>query len=156
MRAAPPLLVLLQRFGVWRGAMGALGVLTVAALGAWWMAREPRVGLFGSVALALVAACALGAVASLARVAPSWLRWDGRCWRLGKIAAGLGGDGVVGELRVVLDLGPWMLLRFEPSGARRQAIWLPVQRRGIETQWHALRCAVYAPRPAAADHEHQP
>ena len=29
--------------------------------------------------------------------------------------------------------------------------WLPVQRRGLEADWHALRCAVYSPPPVAPD-----
>jgi hypothetical protein len=41
-----------------------------------------------------------------------------------------------------------MLLRFTPDAPARMT-WLPVQRRGLEAQWHALRCAVYSPRPAA-------
>jgi hypothetical protein len=152
MRAAPPLLVLLQRFGVWRGAVGGLGALTLAAIGGWWIAHGQDVGLMGSMGLALVAVVTLAAVISLGRIGACWLRWDGRCWRLGRIDAGPGGDGRVGDVRVALDLGPWMLLRFEPAEARRRPIWLPLQRHGLEVQWHALRCAVYAPRPLPADH----
>jgi hypothetical protein len=40
---------------------------------------------------------------------------------------------------------------------RRRATWLPVQRRGIERQWHALRCSVHSPH-AAPGHDtlHRP
>jgi hypothetical protein len=57
----------------------------------------------------------------------------------------------VGELQVAIDLGAWMLLHFVPDVGHRacSVSWLPVQRRGLESQWHALRCAVYSPRPAA-------
>ena len=34
--------------------------------------------------------------------------------------------------------------RLEKEGCR--VTWLPVQRRGLESQWHALRCAVYSAR----------
>jgi hypothetical protein len=43
-----------------------------------------------------------------------------------------------------------MLLNFTPDAAARTS-WLPVQRLGLETQWHALRCAVYSPRPMAGE-----
>ena len=82
-----------------------------------------------------VSACAV----SLWHVPAQSLRWDGRAWQL---------DAAAGELSVAIDLGPWMLLRFKPE-RRARASWLPVQRAGLETQWHALRCAVYSPRPAA-------
>jgi hypothetical protein len=53
-----------------------------------------------------------------------------------------------GTLEVAMDLGSFLLLRLVDE--RRRSAWLPVQRRGLEAQWHALRCAVYAPAPRAA------
>jgi hypothetical protein len=52
---------------------------------------------------------------------------------------------------VAVDLGAWMLLRFERDATPRlrRIVWLPLQRRGLETPWHALRCAVYSARPVA-------
>jgi hypothetical protein len=75
---------------------------------------------------------------SLWRVSARSLRWDGQVWWL---------DAVPGGMKVVIDLGPWMLLSFTPAAPGRLMSWLPVQRRGLEPQWHALRCAVYSPRP---------
>jgi len=92
--------------------------------------------------MALVVAVALTMLAcavSLWRVPAQSLHWDGQVWQL---------DGVPGELTAAIDIGPWMLLKFTPEMPGRTS-WLPVQRRGLETQWHALRCAVYSPRPAA-------
>ena len=42
----------------------------------------------------------------------------------------------------------WLLLRIVPEdrSSPLAARWLPVQRKGIPDQWHALRCAVYCPR----------
>ena len=41
------------------------------------------------------------------------LRWDGALWHVsGGAQAEAGGDEPAGELAVMLDLGPWMLLRF--------------------------------------------
>ena len=53
-----------------------------------------------------------------------------------------------GTLEVAMDLGGLLLLRL--VGQRRTRVWLPVQRRGLESQWHGLRCAVYSPPPLAA------
>jgi hypothetical protein len=86
----------------------------------------------------------------LTRLAPLGLRWDGQCWHLA--ASGPAAqEAVPGDLTVAIDLGVWMLLRFEPAASARRAApsWIPVQRRGIESQWHALRCAVHSPRAAA-------
>jgi len=49
---------------------------------------------------------------------------------------------------VAVDLGAFLLLRLVEQ--RRTIVWLPVQRRGVESQWHALRCAAYSPLPLAA------
>ena len=86
--------------------------------------------------------------AALAKVPALILRWDGQLWQIGR-AGSVPDEPVPGDLVVTVDLGPWMLLRFEPAvpDRRRRVIWLPVQRRGIEPHWHALRCAVYSPRP---------
>jgi hypothetical protein len=43
-----------------------------------------------------------------------------------------------------------MLLRFVDESPRTRTTWIPVQRAGIEGDWHALRCAVHAPRALAA------
>ena len=43
------------------------------------------------------------------------------------------------------------LPQFRGDSTGGAGLWLPVQRRrGLESQWHALRCAVYAP-PAVVD-----
>jgi hypothetical protein len=91
----------------------------------------------------------LAAAARVRRVAPVELHWDSRCWHW-RPADDPGARPAAGTLAVALDLGPWMLLRLdalEPSKAARRT-WLPVQRRGLEAHWHALRCAVYCARPA--------
>ena len=152
MRAAPALQVSLQRFGVWRGAVWGLAALAFITLAAWVITHERphepliEVGVWVSAALAAAAIAALAA--STARMPPLDLRWDGRAWHLGPVR----GDRVPGDLSVAIDLGAWMLLRFTASvPARPRVVWLPLQRWGIESQWHALRCAVYSPRPAPDD-----
>ncbi len=146
MRAAPAFQVSLRRFGGWRIAVNLLSALALTAVLAWLWSQQRPVGI-GAWALAFVCAVvALLPVLQAAKQRPVDLRWDGQAWHLGVAT----GDPVAGDLGVMLDLGGWMLLRFKsiPSSA---STWLPVQRRGLEPQWHALRCAVYASRPVAAD-----
>jgi hypothetical protein len=103
-------------------------------------------------------AAAIGLSASLSAVVPLTLRWDGQGWTLGP-AASAGNEPWPGEVTVCIDLGNWLLLRFRhrSSGCWPKVTWLPVQRRGQQAQWHALRCALYSTRPTpvrgAADND---
>ena len=55
-----------------------------------------------------------------------------------------------GTLEVAIDLGAFLLLRFGPTApAGGRSAGCRSQRRGLERAWHALRCAVYSPRPVA-------
>ena len=139
MRASPACQVSLQRFGAWRVAVCSLALAGAAAMTGWLIGRESPVAIGWMMPAAAVALAILALAVSLWRVPAQSLRWDGQAWQL---------DAAPGELSVAIDLGPWMLLRFTP-GASSRTRWLPVQRRGLEAQWHALRCAVYAPRPPA-------
>jgi hypothetical protein len=152
MRASPAFEVTLHRFGVWRGAVLMLGGLGVAAMAAWLVTREVPVGIPLAIAGASAAVTLLWLAVSLAHVPAVALRWDGLLWHLGSPAAAGPDDSMPGDVAVILDLGSWMLLRFTPAvpHAQPRVTWLPVQRRGIETQWHALRCSVYSPHPASA------
>ena len=146
MRAAPAFQVSLQRFGVWRAAVGLLAGLALTAIVAWVASHERPIGAAVWVGAATGVLMAVLPAVSAARQRPVELRWDGRTWYLGAAAA----DPVPGTLSVALDLGAWMLLQFKPASSG-VLTWLPVQRRGLEAPWHALRCAVYAPRPAPGD-----
>lgn len=148
MRASPAFQVSLHRFGVWRSAVLLLAALGLAVIAAWLITRERPIGLAAMTAAAFAAAVSVGWAVSLAKAPAVSLRWDGQLWHLGAPAA-TPGDATPGDLHVAIDLGLWMLLRFRPAvpGHRVRAVWLPVQRRGLEAQWHALRCSVYSPRP---------
>lgn len=158
MRASPAFQVVLDRFGVWQAAVFAAVLSGGIVMLAWLTSEQLSVPgtLRWVIAGVVLALLALGAAA--ARVAPVSLRWDGQLWHLGPPGSA-GHEPDSGRLQVVIDLGPWLLLRFEPaeSGWRTPARWLPAQRLGLETRWHALRCAVYSPLPklgaddAAAD-----
>jgi hypothetical protein len=150
MRASPAFQVSVTRFGVWRCAVLALLAIVATVLIAWLASRDELTPLAWQVAVGVAGLMLLLAGASLLRAKPLSLRWDTRQWQLGP-AASAGAEPWPGRLAVALDLGAWLLLRFEHEGAsrRRRVTWLPVQRRGLEAQWHALRCAVYCTRPVS-------
>jgi len=148
MRAAPPFQVSLRRFGVWQGAVLALAGLAMATIAAWLITHERPIEMAIWPATGLSMAVVAALAASALRIPPTRLGWDGRVWSVGPSAD----ESSPGDLSVAIDLGRWMLLRFAPAmpaGAR--VIWLPVQRLGLESQWHALRCSVYSARPAPGD-----
>ena len=157
MRASPAFQVVLERFGGWRVAVLAAALAGVIVMLAWLASSQPLVSVASRWSAAVASLVLLLFGASAARVAPVSLRWDGQLWHLGPPESA-GHEPDSGALHVALDFGPWMLLRFEPaeSAWRARPTWLPVQRRGLESHWHALRCAVYSPRSrpgadAAAD-----
>ncbi len=124
-----------------------------AGLLAWWLTPpDPAPGWATAVALSGCTA-ALACSAGFWHLQPSVLRWDRQHW----LHSGDGSAEQAGEIAVAVDLGSWMLLSFVPQGAPgvfgpgRNRRWIAVQRRGLETQWHALRCAVYSHRLAAPD-----
>ena len=77
------------------------------------------------------------------------LAWDGQHWRA---------DGCPGRVDLMIDLGPWMLLRLQPDEPARRAIWIPVSAADAGASRHALRAAVYSrrskPTPSAQSAEH--
>ncbi len=141
--------------GMWR--LGSAAVTLAAAFGlVWWSLTAFERGAPGLTLLALPAWLALAAAATMRWICGGCLRWDGEVWRL---------DGAeqAGTLAVALDGGHWMLLRLRSieGPAWRRVRWLALSRRDLGGQWHALRCAVYSPRPApggssAADTAHPP
>jgi len=151
MRAAPALQVTVSGRGAWRWLAVALAAAS-AASSTWWLVSRLG-GATGSAAFAVCIASALAAIIAgrALRQPPRYLRFDGQHWRLGT-APGADEQTRPGELAVVMDLGPWMLLRFDaPADGTHQRCrhWLALGRDELQTQWHALRCAVYSPRPDA-------
>ena len=137
----------LRHFGVWRWAVAAVGLATSAVLLAWSNSGStPRPA--STMLAAAAAVVVLGfAASSLLRVQPGTLgSVGGRWWFVARGAEPA--EPETGALTVAIDLGGFMLLSLRRPGAGRR--WLPAQRRGHEAQWHALRCAVHAPRPQAA------
>jgi hypothetical protein len=149
MRASPAFRIRIARYGVWRAAVATLLAVTLLAQAAWLAGHAGQAPLVASVMLAALDFVLLGAAAGALRQVPVDLRWDTQRWLLGPGSDATGPHP--GNLTIALDLGAWMLLRFDhdaPPRGRRRTTWLPVQRLGLEAHWHALRCAVYCARPA--------
>lgn len=80
-----------------------------------------------------------------AAVTPRHLQWDGQCWRVA--AAGLREPGVPVEIRVVIDLDDWLLLRTQPVGRRLPCpLFLPLSEAQSGASWGSLRATLYAAR----------
>lgn len=147
MRAAPAVQVHVQRFVAWNGMLMSVGVMAMAACSAWFVARGDDLPAWseGVIAAAVLIAW-VGAWTSLRRH-PVRLRWDSRHWYLAQPDRRVDETGPA-QVQVMIDAGAWLLLRFVPEGRPSQQLaqWIPVQRSGLEDQWHALRCAVYSAR----------
>jgi len=148
MKVSPAFEMELRHFGVWRAGVATLVLLAVASLVAWAvLSRSPAPA---KAWLAGGAGCFVVMAVTLARAPrPRRLRWDGQAWHLVPLSS-VGQDGEAVDVAVAVDLGAWMLLRvrFVQAPKWRPDAWLPAQRRGHEAHWHALRCAVYSPRPS--------
>jgi len=149
MRATPAFQLTIRHHGVWRAMVALLACCAAASLAAFVLQPgAPSTPPPIKSVLAVIAALGIAAASTaLRRREPVSLRWDTQQWWLGP-ASTIGEEPSSGRLIVALDFGAWMLLRFSHHTGRRRTSWLPVQRRGIETSWHALRCAVYCARPA--------
>jgi len=137
--------VSVRRFGVWQAGVWAVAASALGAVAAWvistWDAQSADGALLdGGLALFLGLAT-VGVAASLVRIPGGRLACHAGAWTFAP------DQGAVrsGNVEVALDLGSFLLLRLR-GDARRRSLWLPVQRRGLEREWHALRCAVYSPQ----------
>ena len=125
---------------IWRVAVGTIVVCTGAAIGTWCATAGDVVSPWVRAVVAVVAFALASAAVRMAAAVPSGLRWTGHEWEL--LPPG-SAEPVRGIATVALDLGGWMLLRFVTEGSGRVA-WLPAERRGDPSGWHALRCALYS------------
>lgn len=132
----------LRRFGVWQGAVWLVAGAAIAAVVAWALTMFDS----GQSGRALVISVAAGlSVATIALAISLVLVERGLLTRSEGVWTFLSETGArrIGTLEVSMDLGAFMLLRLVER--QRTIAWLPVQRRGVEAQWHAVRCAVYSP-----------
>ena len=165
MRAPPPVEVTSALGRAWRAAFSLLAAMSVAVPIAWSLpylaadgdGRQPDAlfDVLGNpvVQLALVLWVAAMGVAAFwlarHRVAAGrrTLRWDGQDWVL---AGSHGGLDQRGDAALMLDLGPWMLVRFLPYAGGTGSIdgfgaatWLPLTVGGDLARWAALRGALW-------------
>jgi len=148
MRASAHFQATLRRFSLWRGVVALLLAACAACLLAFASAVGDSAPWPIRMASWLVAATSVLGGLSLLRCPPRSLRWDSQAWHLGPEAA-IGEEPWHGRIDVCLDLGGFMLLRFvnDVTDDGPRTAWLPVQRLGLESRWHAFRCAVYSSRP---------
>ena len=148
MRGSPSCEVVLRPSALWRAALALACLAALATLLGWArLAAQPGTLELAGAAIGFVC---IAAALSLLRPVRGSLRWDGSGWTL----APQGAEPRPGALAVALDLGWFLLLRFSPAGPRgwRGGHWIALERRGLELEWHAFRCAVYSPRPADGAH----
>jgi hypothetical protein len=87
------------------------------------------------------------------RASERTLRWDGQDW----VLPGAGGlPDQRGTASLMLDLGPWLLVRFLPHAAYADAgagfgagTWLPLHMAGDLARWATLRGALWSGRGRA-------
>ena len=151
MHAPPPVRMSLAPDRAWHAAIASSAAVAGANLAAWG-------ALHAQASLTLTAAVAL-----LAAAAAAWSVW----WRMRGSGAGvLAWDGAIWqwsaaavpprptEVRVMIDLGGWLLLRLALAVPAHPVVWLVTSRRGAGALWPHWRAALYAARrdsePAAA------
>lgn len=137
MRAAPAVSVRCTGGPLWRAWCALLPALAAGAFAAW-------VG--GHLGQAVPGA-AIGLALAGALLAWAWWRPPGRATRLAWDGHHWTADETGGALAVMLDLGPWMLLRLQAAAGWRASRWVPVGRHEAGAAWHLLRAAAYARPP---------
>ena len=167
MRAPSPVEITSAAGRFWRAVLALLVAASVAVPVAWLLPHlaaqwgslhpDPLLALLGrppvQAGLAVWAGAMAGAAFWLARRAARarerTLRWDGQDWILP--GARPGEPEQRGAAALMLDLGPWMLVRFLPHvgvGPGRPT-WLPVHLAGDLARWAALRSALWTWRGPA-------
>jgi hypothetical protein len=114
-----------------------------AAVAGFWVGAQCGFGAAAWLPLGLVLALAAAWLSGRRlRSAPALLIWDGSVWSLRREGAAQ----QPGRALPMLDLGTWVLVRFEPieSDALRGSRWLALGRRNAPAGWPALRVALHA------------
>lgn len=134
MRGAPPVQVALGAERRWQGAVAGLNALAAATITGWLVLHAGAVARDAAI-VALLAAGVAGTASLKWRPKPGrTLAWDGQRWML---------DGAPGKVDVMLDLGAWLLLRFQRE-APSSVAWLPVSLDARALQATPFRVALYA------------
>ena len=167
MRAPPPVEYTSALGRAWREALSLLVGASVAVPLAWglpyfaahWGSRRPDALLDALSDPLAQGVLALWAAAMV--VAAFWLwqrdraagertlRWDGQDWVLAADPRGPAEQR--GDAELMLDLGPWMLVRFLPYAGVGAATWLPLTVGLDLARWAALRGALWNWRAGRGD-----
>ena len=165
MRAPPPVEFRSVPGRAWRAALALLVGAAVAVPLAWALpSLAAQGGPLDVLGHPLVQGGLSAGLAALA-VAASWragrrtafrertLGWDGQDWVLAGDRAGR--PDRRGDAALMLDLGPWMLVRFVPmqgpGPAPARPTWLPLAVQGDPARWAALRGALWNWRSGVGD-----
>jgi hypothetical protein len=161
MRAPPPAEYTSALGRAWRAALSLLVAASVAVPLAWGLPHvaahwgnlhpDPLVSALAEPAVqaGLAGWCAAMVLAALwlwrqgSNASERTLRWDGHEWVLPGLA---GAPEQRGRAALMLDLGPWMLVRFVPhagTAAFGMSTWLPFTLAGDLARWSALRAALW-------------
>jgi hypothetical protein len=151
MHVPPSFQMTVGRFGAWRSSLGGLVACAALAWALWAFAAAGAHPALVAVTAIVLLVCGWAILDGLARRPRFHLRWDTQAWYLSA-----GHDPreapLRGRLEIAIDAGAWMLLCFHAEGRTGfagAAAWLPVQRRGHEARWHALRLTLYGARPVS-------
>jgi hypothetical protein len=145
MRTAPPVSVHCTGGLMWRCFQTLLTALAAGVLATWLLAHgqwPPLITVWLVVDVVFLMAWWTW---QSARQARTHLSFDGQGWAA---------DGRPGSLSVMVDLGPWLLLRhrLEASDPSRwkdrwTGRWIAVSEADTGPAMHAMRAALYAPQP---------
>ena len=167
MRAPPPVEFTSALGRAWRAALSLLVGASVAVPLAWGLPYlaahwggsrpDPLIASLGDpfvqAAIAIWLAAMVVAAFWLARrrsaAGERTLRWDGQDWVLAGDAGGRPDQR--GDAALMLDLGPWMLVRFLPHAGLGSATWLPLTVGRDLARWAALRGALWNWRGSPGD-----
>lgn len=143
MHSAPAVSYPVGRSSV-RSALLLLPWLLAGAVGATWAWQSDRLGLAHGLGLLLWLLGAGLVLQELRQAAEGVLRWDGQSWNWAAA-----GQSCTGTVTPRLDWQQGLLLEFRALDGR--VCWLWPERQAAPLYWDALRRALYAPVPAAAD-----
>jgi hypothetical protein len=142
MRDAPPAQAWCSSDGPWLRVQQLIHSSSAAVAG-FWVGAHLGLGVAAWLLLGLsLAPAAAWLAARSLRAAPAQLIWDGSTWSL-RCA---GAEPQRGRALPMLDLGGWLLVRFDPAepAAPRGNRWLALARRDAPAGWPALRVALHA------------
>ncbi len=141
MRTAPPVSVHCTGGLLWRGFQTALAALAASVFAVWilahWQWHPWLVAWLVCDGVALAAWWAW----RVAHQSSTALAFDGQVWTV---------NGNPSTLAVMVDLGPWLLLRPRAdaaSAAPSNTRWVAVSAADAGPAMHALRAALYARQP---------